>query len=88
MTKKMVNTLEYLGPAYTTKIIDGELCIYRSVGSREIEISGLGLPGAYKVALYVWDNGQISETISNIKSQWDLKEHLDTVFEGLPENPG
>jgi len=34
--------LSYLGSDYTTKVIDGELCLYRNLGNgRDIEVSGL-----------------------------------------------
>ena len=42
LNKALREALLYLGPDYTTKVIDWELCLYRNLGnSFDIEVSGL-----------------------------------------------
>ena len=57
--KRMKRTLEYLGKEYTTRTIDGEVCIYRDLGNGfDIEISGVSTcDGKRKVCNFicVWD---------------------------------
>lgn len=45
--------LEYLGDEYTTKIVDGELCVYIDLGDYDIEIAG-GYRSRDSFEIYVW----------------------------------
>ena len=42
INRALREAMSYLGPDYTTKVIDCELCLYRDLGNgRDIEVSGL-----------------------------------------------
>lgn len=56
LSKAQKDLLAYLGPQYTTLVIDLELCLYRDFGEFDVEISG-GHDRRRKsgFSLYVWD---------------------------------
>jgi len=88
--KRMKKALEYLGEAYTTRTIDGEICIYRDLGNGfDIEISGISTcDGRRKVCNYicVWDvragKESAAKSVAYIRepaSLRDLKLALDKL---------
>jgi hypothetical protein len=80
MHKGLKQTLEYLGPDYTMKVIDLEECAYRDLGEYDIEISGCRKK-RYRV--YVWQKKPLkivyaSEVIRTLPA---LKAELDRLVE-------
>ena len=73
-TKQFRHTLSQLGPEYTSKIIDGELCGYLKMNEKyDIEISGMNNNRIKRpnFNIYVWDCSpgyRIIEQHHNIKS--------------------
>lgn len=86
MTKKFIETQEYLGSNYSLKMFDYEPCIYRKLGNYEIEISGLNSPGKYNATIYVWENEKVIQSIQDICSKEELAKHLEIVFAEFPDN--
>ncbi len=76
---KFSDTLEYLGSDYSVKNIDYEDCIYKKIGNRELEISGLHSRGKYDATIYLYENGRITRSISDIHSKEELAKHLETL---------
>lgn len=93
-TTYLKETLNFLGPEYQLKYIDGEDCIYRKLSdSYDIEVSG-----AYKksnsISIYIWNitrgtgyGAHIVETIHGIKSREELKTTLDSITAKYSEAP-
>lgn len=81
MGKKFDDTLKYLGPDYSVKNIDCEDCIYRKIGNREVEISGLNSCGKYDATIYLWENGRQSKCIQGILSKEELSIELAKYLE-------
>lgn len=81
-TKQFRHTLSQLGPEYTSKIIDGELCGYLKINEKyDIEISGMNNNRVKRpnFNIYVWDCSpgyRIVEQDHNIKSVDLLRETL------------
>ena len=80
-TTYLKETLNFLGPEYQLKCIDGEDCIYRKLSdSYDIEVSG-----AYKksnsISIYIWN------IIHGIKSREELKTTLVSVTAKYSEIP-
>ena len=80
-------TLRSIGPEYTSKVIDGELCGYRKLNDYyDVEISGMN---NYRVknqnfSVYVWSikpSYEIIERFFEIKSIEDLKKILSQIQE-------
>lgn len=82
--KKIKETCAALGQPYKIVTIDFENVIYRNLGNGyDFEVSGLdNRKSSFNATLYIWDNREghkIIETISNIGSLPDLKNHLDSA---------
>lgn len=82
--KKIKSVLTKLGSDYEIKVIDAEQCIYRNLqNGHDIEVSGLNnAKKDFKATVYVWDvsnSPKTVETISNIKSEDELKTTLDSL---------
>ena len=86
-TKQFRHTLSQLGPEYTSKIIDGELCGYLKINETyDIEISGMNNNRVKRpnFNIYVWDCSpgyRIVEQHHNIKSIDHLREILLRIRE-------
>lgn len=88
ITKNQQALLEYLGPEYSTKTIDMELCIYRKINARyDIEISGTARQN-HPISVFVWDishgdgvAAQIVERWFDIKNMSNLKQLLNNLVE-------
>ena len=82
-TPKQKELLEYLGPLYTLKTIDGESCIYRKLNNRyDIEVCGTNYRRE-RLRVYVWDisagegpTAQIVDRVTDIVSEQHLKQVL------------
>lgn len=76
--------LTFLGPDYTTKVIDGEECIYRKISKKyDIEVSGATRKNR-AINVYVWDissGARIIEQVTGIKSDLDLQKILNSLSE-------
>lgn len=80
--------LEFLGPDYTMKVIDGVESVYRKINDNyDIEIVGTTRKGQ-KMSVFVWDisrgegiMSQIVERYFDIKEWDDLKTLLDQIVE-------
>ena len=80
--------LEFLGPDYTMKMIDGAESVYRKINeSYDIEIVGTTRKGQ-KMSVFVWDisrgggiTSQIVERYFDIKEWDELKTLLDQMVE-------
>ena len=89
MSKKLNETLEYLGSGYSIESILNEDCIYRKVGNVDIEVSGLdNRKQEYDATIYVWENNKNIKSIQNIHSKEELAKHLETVFQGFSGHQG
>ncbi|WP_196037126.1 hypothetical protein [Anaerotruncus colihominis] len=85
-SKNQQDLLKFLGPEYSIKEIDLELCIYRKINSRyDIEISGTHRK-FHPINVYVWDisNGEgntaiIVEKHFDISNRTALKTLLDIL---------
>ena len=75
--KTQKQLLEYLGPEYEPKVIDGEPCLYRRLNELyEIEISrSESLFHTYGV--YIWH--LLREGRCPVESRSTLKKHLDAM---------
>ena len=76
--------LEYLGEEYTTKIIDGGLCVYIDLGDYDIEIAG-GYRSRDPFDIYVWrmkDRVEIVERYFKVRNDFPkVKALLDDIRE-------
>lgn len=85
-SKNQQELLKFLGPEYSMKEIDLELCIYRKINSHyDIEISGTHRKN-HPISVYVWDisNGEgntaiIAEKHFDISNWTALKTLLDNL---------
>ena len=85
-TKNQSELLKVLGPDYSAKRIDLELCLYRKLNNDcDFEISGTSRKGR-EMTVYVWDirageghGARIIETVRGIKDAGELKQALDEL---------
>lgn len=82
--KKIKEICAALGEPYKIVIMDFENVIYRNLGNDfDFEVSGLdNQKESFNAKIYIWDNrkgSRIIETITNIGSLTDLKNHLDSA---------
>lgn len=85
-SKNQRELLDYLGPEYSMKEIDGELCLYRKINSHyDIEISGTSRSN-HPVSVFVWDissgegvSAVIVEKHFDISDRSALKALLDEL---------
>jgi len=81
VSKKLKETLEYLGSGYSIESILNEDCIYRKVKNLDIEVSGLdNRKQEYDATIYVWTDNKQLKSIQGIHSKEELAKHLETVF--------
>ena len=83
-TKLFRTRLDYLGNAYTSKVIDGELCGYRKINDfYDIEISGLNNNKLKHPSfnVYVW---QIKSGLTTVETHFDIKS-IETLKRVLSE---
>jgi hypothetical protein len=67
MSKKLKETLQFLGSDYSARVIDGVESIYRKISDDyEIKVTGLKLPGEYRAGIYIW----------TVKSAKVLERHI------------
>ena len=71
--------LSLLGPEYSLKVIDLELCVYRRINATyDIEISGTSYKGR-KIGVYVWrDCVEIVDRVCDIKTDYELITTLNS----------
>ena len=89
--RALIEAVSYLGPDYTTKVIDGELCLYRDLGNGfDIEVSGLrsqAQRGRICAYVCVWDlqgPGALEyvrgdDGSGRLRNLMDLKRELDSL---------
>ncbi len=94
LTKRIKETLMYLGEPYVIRTIDLEEVIYTEFKNRiNIEISGLNLPNKpnFNCHIYVWSPyRQVIEQIDNVKSKESLKDYLNYLtnkYENMKDIP-
>jgi len=86
LTKNQKELLDFLGPEYTTKTIDLEICLYRKINDHyDIEISGSARK-SHPLSVFVWDisrgQGVAAEIVDryfDISSREALKKLLDEI---------
>ncbi|MFR5598662.1 MAG: hypothetical protein ACLTJB_03010 [Holdemania filiformis] len=79
--KKLRDALDYLGPSYSIKVIDGVESIYREINSHyDIEISGL-FNSSKLFNLFVWKRSPliVVDRYENLNLE-DLEKQLDAVI--------
>lgn len=87
MSKKLNDTLEYLGSDYSIEWIMNEKCIYKKIGNYEIEISGLdNRKQEYDATIYIWNGDKLIKSIPDISSKEILVKHLETVSQELQDH--
>ena len=87
-TKNQQELLDYLGPQYFLRNIDGEPCICRNINTRyDLEISGTAKK-KHSLDVYVWDISRgtgtaatIVEQITDISDKEMLKQTLIKLIE-------
>jgi len=67
--------LEYLGDEYTTKIIDGDLCVYIDLGDYDIEIAG-GYSSRDSFDIYVW---RMKDRIEMVERYFKVRNDFTAV---------
>lgn len=85
-SKNQQELLDYLGPEYSTKVIENELCLYRKLNAHyDIEISGTSRKRC-PINIYVWDisagEGPYAHTVESYFdiTDWStLKTILDNI---------
>lgn len=85
-SKNQKELLEFLGPEYSVKEIDYELCIYRKLNDHyDIEISGTARKN-HAFSVFVWDissgegvSASIAEKHFDIPDKLTLKNLLDDL---------
>jgi hypothetical protein len=88
ITKNQKELLDFLGPQYSIKTIDGEPCIYRKINSHyDIEISGTRAKSS-PLAVFIWDishgtnfSAQIVEKVFDIPDKDTLLQVLNSFLE-------
>lgn len=81
-SKKLKETLEYLGSGYSIESMFNEDCIYRKAGSFDIEVSGLdNRKKEYDAVIYIWNDDKCIKSIQDIHSKEELAKHLETVLQ-------
>ena len=88
IAKNQKELLDFLGPQYSIKTIDGEPCIYRKINSHyDIEISGTRAKSS-PLAVFIWDishgtnfSAQIVEKVFDIPDKDTLLQVLNSFLE-------
>lgn len=85
-SKNQQDLLKFLGSEYTTKDIDGEICIYRKINDHyDIELSGTARKN-HPISVFVWDisKGEGNSAII-VEKHFDIsgRDHLKLLLEDL-----